>query len=89
MVCGKRILGLSNSATRLGVEGLFASGNIKAAFRHRLNQCLRASDCGRVCERFVKGPGKLAYCVDAQTGEKVLLYPALEDEHFACPRGRF
>ena len=85
MTCRKR----PRPETRKVIQGLFARGESKAAVFHRLAQCLHASDCGRVCERFVKGPGKVAYCVDVQTGAKTELYPALENEEFACPEGRF
>ena len=72
------------------IARLFARGKPEAAFRHRLAQCLHASDCGRLCERLVKAPGKSSvWCVDVPTGERVELYPALEREDFHCPEGRF
>lgn len=76
--------------TRGLIQALFARGAGLAAFKHRLAQCLHASDCGRICERLVKWPGKsLVCCVDSKTGEKTLLYPALESKDFRCPEGRF
>lgn len=58
-------------------------------FRIRLDWCLHASPCRRLCERLVKAPGKLAWCVDAETGDKIDLYAALADPGFACPAGSF
>lgn len=89
MGCRKNVLAQPRRRAREVIAELFASGNVRAARRHRLNQCLFATDCGRLCEKLVKGPGKVAYCVDVQTGAKVDLYPALEDEEFTCPEGRF
>ena len=75
---------------RAVIAAVFAKGNIKAAARHRLFQCYHASPCGRACERFVKAQGKaLVWCEDPETGERTLLYPALEDPNFRCPDGRF
>ena len=68
---------------------MFENGNPDAGAKHRLAQCLHASACGRLCERLVKGPGKVAYCVNIKAGAKALLYEALERVEFHCPEGRF
>lgn len=88
--CGKRLAVKTSAETRSLIQGLFARGAGSAAFKHRLSQCVHASDCGRVCERLVKWAGKAGvFCVDVKTGEKTLLYPALERPEFHCPEGRF
>ena len=52
--------------------------------------CSRASECQRVCPRFVKALGKAdVWCVDPVTLKKTLLYPALEKPEFRCPLGHF
>lgn len=71
------------------IAALFACGKEKAGAWHRLQQCLHATDCGRVCERLVKAPGKMVWCVDVKTGAKVELYEALERAEFQCPERRF
>jgi len=87
--CGKKLTS-GKSRTREIITGLFARGQAQAAFTHRIGQCVHASDCGRLCERLVKAPGKaLVWCVDPQTGERTELYPALEDAGFRCPQARF
>ena len=85
MTCPKKV----PEARKQTIAKLFAGGNAKAAAWHRLQQCLRASDCGHLCDRLVKGPGKLAFCVEIHTGAKVELYPALERQEFGCPENRF
>ena len=76
--------------TRALIIGLFGKGNARAAFKHRLAQCVHASECGRLCPSLVKGPGvSQIACVNVETGESVNLYEALEREDFICPRGLF
>ena len=90
MPCGKQTTRPQRShRTRDLIASLFSKGNVATAAKHRLSQCLHASDCGRVCERFVKAPGKIVWCVDIKTGVKVELYEALEHASFHCPRGLF
>ena len=75
--------------TREIIDALF-SKNPKAAAAHRLNQCLRASKCGRLCARLVKAPGVAdVRCVNIETGAAIPLYEALEHADFHCPEGRF
>ena len=58
--------------------------------RDRLSICCRASQCGRICYRLVKQPGKAGvYCVDIVTNSKTGLYEALTDRDFKCPEGCF
>jgi ferredoxin len=62
----------------------------EAEFRRRLQICCRASNCGRLCPRLVKQPGKAGvWCVDIQTGGKTELYRVLADPAFKCPEERF
>ena len=71
------------------IDALFGS-NPKAAFRHRLEQCLHATSCGRICERLVKAPGKrVVLCVDIRTDDERLLYEALAEPNFHCPMLKF
>ena len=73
-------------ARLLGLHGKEAADN--ALLRHRLNQCSRASDCGRLCPNMVKGIGvALIHCAEA--GVDKLLYERLADVDFECPRGLF
>lgn len=59
-------------------------------FQWRLSLCCRASACGRLCTRLVKGPGKAnVYCVDVRGGTRRNLYEALADPAFVCPDGVF
>jgi hypothetical protein len=44
-------------ARRRLIDQLFAAGQAEAAAAHRLNVCLHATPCGRICERLVKAPG--------------------------------
>ena len=61
-----------------------------AGAKHRLAYCTHATDCGRLCERLVKAPGKaLVWCVDIETGERRPLYESLADTEFRCPLGLF
>ena len=89
--CGKTAMrATSASRTREIIARLFAAGNAKAAFAHRLAQCCHGSDCGRLCPNLVKAPGVAAvYCVNLDDGTKRELYSALEDADFACPRSLF
>jgi hypothetical protein len=75
--------------TRAVLTGLMAA-NPQAGQRHRLAICCRGAQCGLLCERLVKGPGKAAvYCVDVVANTRIALYPALADPAFVCPEGRF
>jgi len=61
-----------------------------ALLKQRLAQCTHASECGRLCERLVKAPGKSqVFCVNIDSGEKIELYLALGRLEFECPEGRF
>lgn len=61
-----------------------------ALFRWRLDVCCKASQCGRICPRLIKQPGKAGvYCVDIQTGRRHNLYDSLADSNFNCPAGLF
>lgn len=75
-------------SARSVLDQLFAN-NAAAAVRHRLAICCQASPCKHLCERLVKGPGKIAWCLDIKTGKKVALYEALERPDFHCPASRF
>lgn len=87
MNCGKI---KAKRTSRDIIQGLFDKGKKGAAFRHRLTQCLHASDCGRICRRLVKAYGiRIVACVDAHTGEETPLYESLEDPEFECPEGLF
>ena len=69
-----------------------AGGDVKARdeFHRRLSICCRATECGRICRRLVKQPGKAGvWCVDIVSGVKVGLYEALARGDFRCPEGRF
>jgi hypothetical protein len=75
-----------NPTTRLKLANLFKNKKEKQAFRHRLATCVRATNCGRLCDRLIKGLGKSeVYC----TTYKIHLYSALEDPAFECPKGLF
>lgn len=75
---------------RTVIARLFAAGGDKAAFAHRLNVCLHASQCGRICSRLVKAPGVAGvHCVDVATGKITPLYETLDDPAFLCPEGLF
>ena len=70
------------------IAELYEAGRIEHAARQRLTWCCRASDCGRICERLIKGPGKmLVSCADVNTGEQIDLYAAIADPTFQCPAG--
>jgi len=56
----------------------------------RLTLCCRATQCGRICRRLIKQPGKAGvWCVDLPAGQKVNLYDALAQPEFQCPEGVF
>ena len=75
---------------RAMIAEIFSAGKVKQAVSHRLFQCTHATDCNRLCERLVKGPGKAAvWCVDVETGLKTNLYPSLEYPEFRCPKSLF
>jgi hypothetical protein len=75
---------------REAIEQLFCHGQNDAAFMERFFCCVRASECGRLCERLIKAPGSAeAHCVDLDARTKILLYQALADPRFVCPKGRF
>jgi ferredoxin len=60
------------------------------AFRHRLSICCSATQCGRLCSRLIKQPGKAGvFCVDIQTNEITDLYAALNSSIFHCPEEKF
>ena len=59
-------------------------------FHRRLLVCCRATECGRICQRLVKQPGKAGvWCVDILTNAKNSLYEALSRSDFQCPEGHF
>ena len=87
MTCAGKVV-----SQRDGILAKFAAGRRgeRAAFRQRLAICCRGTECGRLCENLVKGPGKaLVWCTDLETGAKVSLYPSLADADFRCPRNLF
>jgi len=56
----------------------------------RLAACCHASNCGRLCPRLIKQPGKTGvWCVDLAAHTSTDLYAALSDPAFHCPEGRF
>ena len=62
----------------------------KAMARARLAICMRASPCGRICTRLIKGPGIAnVACVNIATAISVPLYEALENPDYVCPENRF
>jgi len=67
------------------------AGDMDRLAAARLGWCCRASACGRICERLVKGPGATnVVCVDLAADRVVLnLYDALREPSFACPAGWF
>jgi NAD-dependent dihydropyrimidine dehydrogenase PreA subunit len=65
-------------------------GQTSDEFHRRLSVCCRATECGRICRRLVKQPGKAGvWCVDIVTNAKVGLYKALAKNDFRCPEGHF
>ncbi len=59
-------------------------------FHYRLGLCCRATECGRLCKRLVKQPGKAGvWCVDVESSTSTNLYQALAKSHFTCPDGVF
>lgn len=81
MSCGsKRKLGQLRRQT---AESLSASRMRK----HRLMWCCTATECGRICERLVKGPGKQAHCVDIESGRSIDLYALIASQDSSCPMG--
>ena len=89
MGCGDRPTPLRLARRRAYLRGL-VERDAAAGARHRLSHCTHATDCGRLCERLVKAPGKaLVWCVDFETGDRTPLYESLARPEFHCPRGRF
>jgi MinD superfamily P-loop ATPase len=61
-----------------------------ALLRERLSLCCQTTQCGRICERLTKQPGRVGvWCVDVAAGEKLNLYEALARPEFVCPKGVF
>lgn len=59
-------------------------------FHYRLGLCCRATQCGRLCKRLVKQPGKAGvWCVDVVANTRTNLYQALAKPNFTCPDGVF
>ncbi len=59
-------------------------------FHYRLGLCCRATQCGRLCKRLVKQPGKAGvWCVDVEANTRTNLYQALAKPNFTCPDGVF
>ena len=97
MACPKRTS--KPQSTRKSIAALFErgnvkGGNVKGGKLHRLRNCCSATDCGLLCTRLVKAPGRSpVICMDAPdspgSAPHVNLYAALADPDFKCPEGRF
>ncbi|MDD4890331.1 MAG: hypothetical protein PHU85_10415 [Phycisphaerae bacterium] len=72
---------------------LAIAGTPRELFIHRFSRCCHATDCGRLCERLVKGPGKdSVQCwsnYPASPADMRHLYESLQERTFACPAGLF
>ena len=85
----------ARASTRDTIAKLFERGNDRGGQLHRLRICCSATDCGLLCKRLVKGPGRSqVICMDMPmspgTGPGYAnLYAALRDPAFECPEGRF
>ena len=93
MACGKKNIQNPAEAAQFRrdfIARLFAKGKVIQAAHHRINQCLHASECGRLCRWLVKGPGiELVDCCHPGLPKRIKLYPALEDASFVCPDEKF
>lgn len=75
---------------RAVIAGIFERNGPEIALRQRLMLCATATECGRLCERLIKGPGKTQVtCVDPESGQQTSLYECLIDPEFQCPLRRF
>ena len=93
MACPKRTS--APQSARKAIAVLFKRGNVKGGKLHRLRICCSATDCGLLCERLIKAPGKArVVCMDLPLSPGTglgwtNLYAALADPAFKCPEGRF
>ncbi len=54
-------------------------------FHYRLGLCCCATQCGRLCKRLVKQPGKAGvWCVDVEAKARTNLFQALARPDFTC-----
>ena len=72
---------------------LKAATTPKELFIHRFARCCHATQCGRLCERMVKGPGKSqvqCWMNFPNTPAAMLdLYAKLHERDFFCPADLF
>ena len=76
---------------RQNADYYFSRGEIAKAQTWRWKACSGSSDCGLACCNLDKEAGKVADCVDPDTGSYLAsnLYEALKRPEFKCPRGLF